>query len=153
MTTVEKNRHILKMTAKLTAVLAGIMMIATDANADGNISGSVFSKTTAEPLDFINVTLIDMATGKPLPMAVSSDGAGLFTFEAVPSGHYLARFTNIGTLPFEREVTVADKDVNMGRIELTDDVTLLQEVVVSGQKSQVSVNAERRVFNVSSNIA
>lgn len=30
---------------------------------------------------------------------------------------------------------------------------MLQEVVVTGQKSQLSVNAERRIFNVSSNIA
>ena len=29
---------------------------------------------------------------------------------------------------------------------------MLQEVVVTGQKSQLSVNAERRIFNVSSNI-
>ena len=53
----------------------------------------------------------------------------------------------------EREITIGDSEINLGKIELAEDTKLLQEVVVTGQKSQFSVNAERRIFNVSSNIA
>ena len=59
----------------------------------------------------------------------------------------------IGNVTQEREIAIGDSEINLGKIELAEDTKLLQEVVITGQKSQLTVNAERRVFNVSSNIA
>lgn len=58
----------------------------------------------------------------------------------------------VGSITQEREITVTDSEVNIGKIELAEDSKLLQEVVVTGQKSQMSVKTDRKVFNVSSNI-
>lgn len=141
------------MIAKSTIALAASLLIAGSAHADGNITGTVFSKNTSEPLDFATVVLIDPDTGSPLQIGTTTDETGLFTIHNVPEGKYIIRVGMIGNIPQEREITIANSEINLGRIELAEDSKLLQEVVVTGQKSQMSVNSGRRVFNVSSNIA
>jgi len=133
--------------------LATWLSLAVSAAADGNVTGMVFSKDTSEPLDFANVALVNPATGIPIQLGAMTDEAGAFVIPNVPSGKYILRISTIGSVTQEREIAVGDTEVNLGRIYLADDVKLLQEVVVVGQKSQMSVNAEHRVFNVSSNIA
>lgn len=141
------------MKAKLPISLVASLLIAGSAYADGNITGTVFNKSTAEPLDFATVVLVNPETGTPLPIGTMTDENGAFIITNAPSGKYIIRVSMIGNVSQEREIVVADSEINLGKIELAEDAKLLQEVVVTGQKSQMSVNSERRVFNVSSNIA
>lgn len=128
-------------------------MIAGNLYADGNIRGTVFSKNSSKPLDFVSVVLVDPETGRPLQTGAMTDENGAFLIRQVPAGKYIIRFSNIGSITQEREILIADAEVNVGRIDLADDIKLLQEVVVTGERNQMSVNSERRVFNVSSNIS
>ena len=48
-------------------------MISGSAYADGNITGTVFNKTTSEPLDFATVVLVKAETGAPLPIGTTND--------------------------------------------------------------------------------
>lgn len=111
-----------------------------------------FNKTTSEPLDFATVVLVKAETGAPLPIGTTTDENGVFIIPNAPSGKYIVRVSMIGNVTQEREITIGNSEINLGKIELAEDTKLLQEVVVTGQKSQLSVNAERRIFNVSSNI-
>lgn len=92
-------------------------------------------------------------TGAPLPIGITTDENGVFIILNAPSGKYIVRVSMIGNVIQEREIAIGDSEINLGKIELAEDTKSLQEVVVTGQKSQLSVNAERRIFNVSSNIA
>lgn len=141
------------MNAKLPLSLVASLLIAGSAYADGNITGTVYDKGTSEPLDFATVVLVNPETGVPLSMGAMTDENGMFVIPNAPSGKYIIRVSMVGSIPQEREITVADSEINLGKIELAEDAKLLQEVVVIGQKSQMSVNSEHRVFNVSSNIA
>lgn len=141
------------MKSRLSISIAATLLIAGAAYADGNIRGAVFSKETSEPLGFVNVILVNPSTGIPLQLGTMTDENGAFVIPDAPAGKYILRVSMIGNVPQEREITVADSEINLGRIELAEDSKLLQEVVVTGQKSQMSVNTERRVFNVSSNIS
>ena len=138
---------------RLPFAFATALMIAANAYADGNIRGTVFSKNSTEPLDFVSVQLVNPTTGVPMQIGTMTDENGIFVIERAPAGTYIIRFSNIGSITQEREIRIGDSEVNIGRIELADDAKLLQEVVVTGQRSQMSVNSEHRVFNVSSNIA
>lgn len=140
------------MNAKSLIILATCLLEGGIAHADGNIIGTVFNKNTSEPLDFATVVLEDTKTDKNLPIGTTTDENGKFIIPNVPSGKYIIRFSMIGNIPHEREVVVADDEVNLDKIELAEDAKLLQEVIVTGQKSQISINSERRIFNVSSNI-
>lgn len=141
------------MKAKLSIALAASLLVAGSAYADCNITGEVFNKSSSEPLDFATVVLINPETGKPLQFGTMTDENGAFSITNVPEGKYIIRVSMIGNIPQEREININNTEINLGRIELAEDSKLLQEVVVTGQKSQMSVNSERRVFNVSSNIA
>lgn len=129
------------------------MTLSANSFADGNVKGLVFSKNSSEPLDFVNVVLVNPESGLPLQIGTMTDENGAFVLEQVPAGNYVIRISNIGSVTQEREINVANEEINIGKIELADDIKLLQEVVVTGQRSQMSVNTERRVFNVSSNIS
>lgn len=141
------------MSRRFSAFVAAIIFFFGSVWADGNISGVVFNKTTSEPLDFANVSLVDPQSGKPLPIGTVTDENGAFVIKNVPTGKYIVRISMIGNVAQEREITVNNANIDLGRIGLAEDSKLLQEVVVTAQKSQMSVNADRRVFNVSSNIA
>lgn len=140
------------MNVKLSLVLATASLAVGPVFADGNISGAVFSRESAEPLSYASVMLVDSYSGKVLPIGVLTDDHGEFVINDAPTGKYIVRFSSLGSVTQEREVSIADDDVCVGRIDLADDTSLFQEVVVTGQRSQMSVNAEHRVFNVSSNI-
>ncbi len=141
------------MNAKLPLSLVASLLIAGSAYADGNITGTVYDKGTSEPLDFATVVLVNPETGVPLSMGAMTDENGMFVIPNAPSGKYIICVSMVGSIPQEREITVADSEINLGKIELAEDTKLLQEVVVIGQKSQMSINSEHRVFNISSTIA
>lgn len=142
-----------QMRVKLPVLLAASFLIARSIYADGNITGFVFNKSTSEPLGFATVALVNPETGVPLSIGTTTDENGAFIIHNAPSGKYIIRFSMMGNIPQEREITVANSNISLGKIVLAEDSKLLQEVVVTGQKSQVTVNPEHRVFNVSSNIA
>lgn len=137
----------------MTALIASSLFIAAAGYADGGITGSVFRKDTSEPLGFVNVLLINSATGAPLSVGTVTDENGVFRIQDVSAGKYVVRLSSIGSVSRELEVLVADADADLGRIELADDAGMLEEVVVTGRRSQLSISPDRRVFNVSSNIS
>lgn len=140
------------MKAKLSITLAASLFFSGSVYADGNITGSVFNRNTSEPLDYATVVLVNPETGVPLLIGTTTDENGSFVISNAPSGKYIIRISMVGSITQEREITVTDSEVNIGKIELAEDSKLLQEVVVTGQKSQMSVKTDRKVFNVSSNI-
>lgn len=121
--------------------------------ADASISGVVYNKATSQPMDYATVQLVNPESGLPSQYGALTDAKGFFTLSEVPTGDYLVRVSMIGSVPREYEVSVGDVDIELGVIELAEDMKMLEEVVVTGQKGQVSISGERRVFNVSSNIA
>ncbi len=141
------------MKAKLWVALTAYFLKVCCAYADGNITGSVYNKNTSEPLGFATVALVSPETGKPLQIGAMTDENGDFVIPDVPSGKYILRFSSIGNIPQEREFTISDGTIDVGRIDLAEDSQLLQEVVVTGQRSQMALDGNRRVFNVKSNIA
>lgn len=140
------------MKAKLSITLAASLFFSGSVFADGNITGSVFNRSTSEPLDYATVVLVNPETGVPLLIGTTTDENGSFVISNAPSGKYIIRISMVGSITQEREITVTDSEVNIGKIELAEDSKLLQEVVVTGQKSQMSVKTDCKVFNVSSNI-
>lgn len=134
-------------------ILAAGVAFAASAYADGNIQGSVFSKESGSPLDFVSVMIFDSQTGTPLQIVANTEPDGSFVILNVPSGQYRLRFDNIGSKSEDINVIVGNDDVDLGRVLLADDVRLLEEVVVEGQRRQLSVNSERRQYNVSADIS
>lgn len=121
--------------------------------AKGDISGTVYNKTDKTPIDFVNIQLIDANTGKALPIGTNSDSNGVFKLSNVADGKYIVRISNIGSVPVERETTVGNANIDLGKIFLADDAKLLKEVVVEGVRSQMRFELDKKVFSVDADIA
>lgn len=134
-------------------VVAAFLAVSLCAAAKGTISGNVVNKATGEPMDFVNVQLIDAKSGKPLAIGTSTDEEGNFILPNVADGDYLVRVTNIGSVNQERPVTVKGADITIGTVHLADDSKLLQEVVVEGVRSQMKFDLDKKVFSVDADIA
>jgi len=63
---------------RLPFAFATALMIAANAYADGNIRGTVFSKNSTEPLDFVSVQLVNPTTGVPMQIGTMTDENGTF---------------------------------------------------------------------------
>ena len=130
-----------------------LTMASITALANGDITGKVLNKATGEPMDFVNVQLINAKTGKPLPIGTNTDENGVFSLKGVADGRYIVRISDLGSIAQEREATVAGKNIDLGSIRLAEDSKMLQEVVVEGIRSQMRFELDRKVFSVDANIA
>lgn len=140
------------MKRKIYMAIAAAMLGTAAMLAKGDVSGSVYNKTSALPIDYATVTLIDAMTGEPLQLSALTSEAGEFTLQGVPQGRYLLRVSNNGSVMQEREITVGDAPVNVGRIEMADDARMLEEVTVTGQRAALSLEPDKKVYNVSSDV-
>ena len=107
----------------------------TMAFAQGMVKGKVLSKTTNEPLEFINVTVSIKGETKILKGAIT-DINGNFTVNGLPNGNYTLRLSFLGYKEAIRNfsITSNDKTRNFSIIYLSDDTHTLNEVTVTGQR-------------------
>lgn len=106
-----------------------------------------------EGIPFGNVSVLRLpdstqVAGRP------TDENGAFLIELQEQGQYALKVTVISfrqrTMPAFR---VGDSLTDLGRIRLSPDVETLAEVVVQGERSQMQLELDKRVFNVGSDLA
>lgn len=133
--------------------LSVALAVSLCAGAKGTVTGLVVNKSSGEPMDFVNIQLVDAKSGKALAIGTSTDLEGNFILPDVADGEYLIKVTNVGSVTQERPVSVKGGSVDVGTIRLADDAKLLQEVVVEGVKSQMKFELDKKVFSVDQDIA
>ena len=126
----------------------------TMAFAQGMVKGKVLSKTTNEPLEFINVTVSIKGETKILKGAIT-DINGNFTVNGLPNGNYTLRLSFLGYKEAIRNfsITSNDKTRNFSIIYLSDDTHTLNEVTVTGQRSEMRLEVDRKSFSVDQQIS
>ena len=116
----------------------------------GNITGKVIDFGTKKVIDFANVSVMQ---GEQLVTGTVTDATGAFSIENIKDGQYTVIVSFMGYSEQKREITVAGKDVNLGRIQLKEDTQTLSEVEVVGQGSSMRFELDKKVFTVDQNIA
>ena len=115
------------------------------------ITGKVIDNGTKQPIDFANVSIVKNGETAPVTGAITNE-KGEFTLE-VADGHYTLVVSFVGYGEQRKEITVAGKTLNLGRIALTEDSKVLQDVEVVGQGSSMRFELDKKVFTVDQNIA
>lgn len=104
-----------------------------------------------KPVPF--ATLAVYGPGNALVTGAVADDAGTFAVQ-VPPGRYELKLTAVSyrerTLP---GVEVGKQDVQLGPLALTADSQRLDEVVVRGERSQMVLALDKKVFNVGKDLA
>jgi ferric enterobactin receptor len=100
----------------------------------------------------------DPATGKQkdiLLKGVSTQNNGEFSAEDLPAkGQLKVNISAVGYKPFTQNISFAPPsfDKDMGNIQLVADAKELQEVTVTAAKPTMSLDMDKKVFNVSKDI-
>jgi outer membrane receptor protein involved in Fe transport len=113
------------------------------------ITGKVIDAGTKKAIDFANVSAMQ---GDNLITGTITDETGNFTLE-LKDGKYILSVSFMGYMEQKKELVVAGKPVNVGRIALREDSKMLQDVEVVGQGSSMRFELDKKVFTVDQNIA
>ena len=105
-----------------------------------------------KPIPFGNVALYQQMDSTLITGAVS-DEAGQFTIR-IRAGSF---FLKISVLAFQERrintVRVADQDVALGKLILKAGTKRLEEVIVKGERSQMELALDKKIFNVGKDLA
>ena len=115
------------------------------------VTGKVIDAGTKQPIDFANVSVLASEESAPVTGAIT-DSMGDFVLE-LKDGKYTLVVSFMGYSEQKREITVAGKPLNVGRISLKEDTQALSEVEVVGQNSSMRFELDKKVFTVDQNIA
>ncbi|MBR1688005.1 MAG: carboxypeptidase-like regulatory domain-containing protein, partial [Prevotella sp.] len=116
--------------------------------AQGMVRGKILEKQTDEAMQFVNVGVHDK--GGKLVKGAITDEQGDFAIGGLPNGSYELRVTFVGYKSAVRSFDITDRSrrVSYTAIRLAEDQNVLQEVQVTGQRSQMRLEVDRKTFTV-----
>jgi outer membrane receptor for ferrienterochelin and colicins len=96
----------------------------------GNISGKLICGK--QPIEFANIILL------PSSIGTTSNEMGNYTIDNIPAGNYQLQISAIGYQPLKLNVNIKEGETKKLDIELIEDASQLQEVVVTGTMKEVT---------------
>ena len=132
------NRILLTITMLLLTVVAW---------AQGTVRGRVVEKQTNEGMEFANVRVLQ---GSKFIKGAISDSEGSFNISGLSYGNYTLQVTSIGYKEETRQFTLTQKNsrVTYTTLYMSEDAQSIGEVEVRGQRSQMKLEVDRKVFTV-----
>lgn len=133
------------------SVLLGLLLVFPAVTALSQpvitLSGTVKEARSKAALPFVNVTLLN-PTDSAFVTGAITDEAGLFSIGSVRPGNYLLRTTYIGYQTRAQSVRVGQLSefLNLGTIELAEEVAQLGEVVVTARPDAIADAMDRKVW-------
>ena len=118
--------------------------------AQGFVKGTVYDKQHSEPLGFVTVQIMP-AGETALAGGTMSDADGKFRVDGLKDGKYVLKLSSIGYKDVERnfEISIDHKNHNFNILYMTEDAHQLKEVQVTGQRSAMKLEVDRKTFDVS----
>ena len=131
-------------------ITALLLVIATvTALAQGQIRGLILDKNTSEAMSFVSVALTPQGETAPT-MGASSDSEGKFHFKNVKFGTYTLTLSFVGYKEVRKQVELNEKNhtISFAAFYMKEDATTLNEVQVTGQRSAMKLEVDRKSFDV-----
>ena len=122
------------------------VLTALTSMAQQQVTGKVIESDSQEPVAQTTVKLLK--TDSTLAAGVLTKLDGSFSVKAPNSGSYIVQVTCVGFKPYTKRVSVqADKNVQLGTIELKPDAIMLKGATVTGHAAKVTLKADTFVYN------
>ncbi|MEQ8925037.1 MAG: TonB-dependent receptor [Fulvivirga sp.] len=132
-----------------------VLSFSTSAQTNSNfeITGTVIDGSTNDGLEFSTVSLLNAADSSLVDGGIT-DVNGFFRLTPKPGNYLLkAQFISYTTRFISIKLERNNPKINLGKIVLNPDTETLDEVVVTSAKDQMQLELDKRVFNVSENLA
>ena len=117
--------------------------------AQGLVKGKVLDKRNSEPLSFVNVKVSQTATGKFVSGGMT-DAVGNFNIQGLANDRYTLELTFVGYKTETRkfEITSSNTNQHYNIIYMSEDAKMLKGVTVTGQRSAMKLEVDRKTFDV-----
>jgi outer membrane receptor protein involved in Fe transport len=116
------------------------------------ISGIITDASTGQTIDYATVTLKDIATNKIIT-GITTDDGGRFELEIADQNV----FVEVSFIGYEtkriKDLPFKGNSANLGEIKLGEDSKVLDEVLVTAEKSTTEFKLDKRVFNVGTDLS
>lgn len=132
-----------------TLIIANVSFAYTDPGDKlGKIMGSVFDKHLEAPIPYVTI-VVKSLTGEIITGGVTDDN-GNFEIKNIPEGTLNVSIQYIGYKVYSTEITINDnnRNIQMGKIYLEEDVASLDEVTVVAERSTIEQKLDRKIINV-----
>ena len=135
-------------------LVIGVLLPLSAVMAQGSVRGKIVDSATGEPVEFVNVVVNTKSDGKMAGGTITDEG-GAFRIDGLKYGSYVLTVSYIGYRNVTREFTLSQtaKSAHYKQIALEEDSNVLNEVEVTGIRSQMKFEIDKKVFNVDQAIA
>lgn len=122
--------------------------------ANGKVYGKVLDSATNKPAEFATVTIYLAGKDSLLGGSIVRTN-GEFDVDKLPLAPLRIVISFIGYTPQEQLVTLSRErpEKDLGNLSLAPDAELLKEVEITGERSSVVMQVDRRVFNVEKDLS
>ncbi len=114
----------------------------------GKISGTVLDADLQEPIPYATIVINDLE-GNLVSGNISSDD-GTFIIDKINAGEYVFQVQFIGYKTFSEQITISTNNaiVDFGTIPLEPELSQLDDVTVTAERSTIEQRIDRKVINV-----
>ena len=126
-----------------------LCMSVSTLSAQGFVKGKVLDKQNSEPLGFVNVRITQKTSGAFVGGGMT-DSEGNFTVKNLKNGAYVLTLTFVGYKEETRdfELTADSPKRTFTRIYMSENRNELAGVTITGQKSTMKLEVDRKSFDV-----
>ncbi|MFC5048695.1 TonB-dependent receptor [Aquimarina hainanensis] len=139
----ESNHYVLVILMGISSTLAAQQV------KTGEISGTVIEQATGTPLPFASVVIKNQQ--QKIIEGVITNEQGIYIIPDIPIGTYFMEVSYNGFTTYTATVELP-KHQKFPVIALVQDTTQLDEVVVTGETSEVSLKLDKKVFTVGKDV-
>lgn len=109
---------------------------------DAHILGHVIDKNTKEHLSFVHIAI------KGTTVGTTTDASGHYFLKNMPEGNYEMIVSSMGYATITKEISITKDSTQEINFELEEDAILLDNVVVSTNRSEVKRREASNIVNV-----
>lgn len=116
---------------------------------NGEIKGTIIDSLNKEKLEFATISLLNLATGKPVNGAMSDD-KGKFLLRNIQEGNYKLSIAFIGynsKVLNNLNITANQNSLQLGNIALSPLIQETKEVIVKGERALIEEKVDRTIYN------
>ncbi|WP_430935851.1 TonB-dependent receptor domain-containing protein [Saccharicrinis sp. 156] len=122
------------------------------AQSSATISGQILDKETKEVIPFATVAIL---SNENIKNASMSKEDGCFTVNGLMSGKYKIQVSYLGYNTYQSDILIGtlNQFYDIGKVELEVNTTQLDEVTISGERSEINGGLDKKSYSMNSNMA
>ncbi|HEU5164804.1 MAG TPA: TonB-dependent receptor [Chitinophagaceae bacterium] len=135
----------------LLTLLSGFIWLTTSAQKNGNIKGVVFDTIAKQPVPAATITVLQRKDSSLVTFTMTNS-RGEFSLANVPYGDYRLLVTHVNYHNVNKyfTVNVANKNIDLPNIEVSDKNKVLEEVVIMAEAPPVTLIGDTVQYNAGS---